>query len=98
MMGYEEGKILNMAPAAESKIRLDDRGYAVVWVAEYESSNHSFMSLGETQADAVSALCYGLCNHGKQNGEEVFWWCSDDIRAYRLPLSQCVRDREVIRV
>lgn len=98
MVSREEGKILNMAPAAEGGNRLDDRGFAVVWVAEYDSEHHAFMSLGETQSDAVSALCDGLCAHGKQNGVDAFWWCIDDIQAYRLPLSQCVRDREVIHV
>lgn len=93
-----EDKIFDMPPAAEGEMRLDDRGFAVVWVAEYDSRHHAFMSLGETQSDAVSALCDGLCAHGKQNGTDAFWWCIDDIRAYRLPLSQCVRDREVIRV
>lgn len=98
MTGYEEGKILNMAPAAELEDVIDGAGNMSVWVAQYESPRFQFMATGLTSYSAHCALVQGLRDHAKQYQLEEGWFYGDEITVTRMTLGQTLRDREVIRV
>lgn len=98
MTGYEEGKILNMAPAAELEDVIDGAGNMSVWVAQYESPRFQFMATGLTSYSAHCALVQGLRDHAKQYELKPNWFVPSEITITRMTLGQTLRDREVIRV
>jgi hypothetical protein len=69
------------------------------YLAVGESRRFSFEALGETEAQALSALHKTLRKHGKQYHISINWWKDEsniDIYIQEIKLNQGYRDREAL--
>ena len=69
------------------------------YLAVGESRRFSFEALGETEAQALSALHKTLRKHGKQYHISINWWKDEsniDMYVQEIKLNQGYRDREAL--
>ena len=66
-----------------------------IWIAAVDTRHWAFMAIGETEADALSALAVGWELHCLETGATIPWnELADDASARRITFGDCLRNGE----